>query len=595
MRRALAAAFGALLCAGCGELGVTIDVSAKPDVPKLDYLRVEAVQGTTLVEQTFKLGDKALPQSVAIVSRGLTRGGVDITVQGLSAGRVEAVARVSGELKPASQALHVPVELERLCLPGAPMCGCTPAECGTGGGAKQCGLFDDGCGGRRDCGGCAGDQVCESGACRASACRPKTCAELGATCGLTLDGCGRTIDCGRCDAGLNCGGGGTANTCGPGICMPRTACDAGMQCGSLSDGCGGLISCGTCPQGGVCGSEGVPYRCPCVPATVCPAGKQCGQWPNGCNTGVLDCGMCTLPQTCMGGGQPNQCGCTPLTCAPLQCGAQPNGCGGMLNCGMNCPIDRACTSPDGGAPRCTCTGGLTECNGACVDLQSSAQNCGACGRTCPGGQGCYAGQCPCVDAGSNADGHCCPAGWFLSGYLENPGFMRCFKGPFDAGTQAEGLVQCAIETDAGYGRAVAALGSASAFSTSQTAAPYGACGSFLHGANNAVIDAENGNLTMSAGCQSFCLAASCACTTCSCAGNARACAQRFYCVMDPLAPRVPGPCMQSGECPPGMSCQTGRCVDAGVPFCVVDGDCPSSSGEENCEQRGANASTGLCR
>lgn len=594
MTRALSIGLLLLASAGCGELGVTIDVSKKPDVPKLDSLRVEATQGTTLVEQTFLLGDRELPQSVAIVSKGLTRGSVDITVQGLSAGRVEAVTRVTGELRPASQALHVPVELQRLCLPGAPMCGCAPAECTGSGPSKKCGLTDDACGGRRDCGGCPSDEVCESGTCRSSACRPKSCAELQATCGLTLDGCGRTIDCGRCDAGLNCGGAGLSNTCGPGVCMPRTACDAGMQCGTVSDGCGGLISCGTCPQGGVCGSDGVPNRCPCVPATACPGGKQCGQWPNGCNTGTLDCGMCTLPQTCMGGGQPNQCGCTPLACTALQCGAQPDGCGGMLNCGTSCPTGRACTSQDGGAPRCNCTGGLTECNGACVDLQTSAANCGACGRTCPGGQACNAGVCPCLDAGSNADGHCCPPGWFLSGYLGGPAFMRCFKGPFDAGTELEGLAQCRVETDAGYGRAVSALGSAGPNTPTGTAVPSSACGSYLIGTGGGgVLDVENGALTATTTCTAGCSSSSCQCTTCNCPGIGRACAQRYYCVMDPLAPRVPGPCVQSGECPPGMQCQGGSCVDAGTPYCVYDSDCGPGGGN-NCQGRGANAATGLC-
>lgn len=587
MKRALLAV---LLATACGEVGVTVEVSAAADVPPLDRIRIEAVQGSTLVEQTFLLGDKQLPQSVAVVSKGLTRGKVDITVQGLSGTRVEAVVRVTAELKSASQAQRVKAELMRLCPPGGAGCGCTPVECPPGGAnPKVCGLRDDGCGGKRDCGGCPGSESCGSGVCRGTACVPKTCAELQAACGLALDGCGRTIDCGRCDAGLNCGGGGGPNTCGPGNCTPRTRCDAGMECGSSSDGCGGVISCGNCPQNGVCGTDN---RCPCVPATSCPPGKQCGPWPNGCGTGMLDCGSCTLPETCMGGGVPNQCGCTPLrACPPNLCGVHPDGCGGTINCGNSCVPGRACTSADAGT--CACSSGLTDCDGGCVDVLTDRQNCGSCGHTCPGGQSCWNGTCPCVDAGSNADGHCCPPGWFLSGYLENPNLMRCFKGPFDAGTQPQALATCQLETDAGYGRAASALASLSPNAPQQTAAPLGACGSFLHGSPNVVIDAELGNLTASRTCVNPCTSLACTCTTCNCAGQQRACAQKFYCVMDPLAPRVEGPCTASGQCPPGMLCQLGTCTSASQPWCVVQADCPGSG--DDCNARGGGSQTGICQ
>jgi len=56
-------------------------------------------------------------------------------------------------------------------------------------------------------------------------------------------------------------------------------------------------------------------------------------------------------------------------------------------------------SPDAGsfvdAAVDPCSPGTTLCGELCVDLQSSAANCGACGRACPGGQACN-GQGACL-------------------------------------------------------------------------------------------------------------------------------------------------------------------------------------------------------
>ena len=40
-----------------------------------------------------------------------------------------------------------------------------------------------------------------------------------------------------------------------------------------------------------------------------------------------------------------------------------------------------------------CDGGQTECNGVCVDTDSSPTNCGQCGRTCNSNQQCVGGTC----------------------------------------------------------------------------------------------------------------------------------------------------------------------------------------------------------
>jgi len=61
----------------------------------------------------------------------------------------------------------------------------------------------------------------------------------------------------------------------------------------------------------------------------------------------------------------------------------------------------------------SCAAGLTNCNGTCVDLQTDANNCGACGTICPAGATCVNGQCtllsqgsPCSSNSQCISGHC---------------------------------------------------------------------------------------------------------------------------------------------------------------------------------------------
>jgi hypothetical protein len=42
-----------------------------------------------------------------------------------------------------------------------------------------------------------------------------------------------------------------------------------------------------------------------------------------------------------------------------------------------------------------CLGGRMLCDGTCVDVSTSMQNCGACGKVCGGSEQCIAGQCGC--------------------------------------------------------------------------------------------------------------------------------------------------------------------------------------------------------
>lgn len=67
-------------------------------------------------------------------------------------------------------------------------------------------------------------------------------------------------------------------------------------------------------------------------------------------------------------------------------------------------------SPAGSGPGPNgCQTGQSACGSTCVDLQTSATNCGACNRACPAGLSCTAGNCACPDNGAFCDGQCYPA------------------------------------------------------------------------------------------------------------------------------------------------------------------------------------------
>lgn len=51
-----------------------------------------------------------------------------------------------------------------------------------------------------------------------------------------------------------------------------------------------------------------------------------------------------------------------------------------------------------GRTQSNCAAGQTECGGVCIDEQSDALNCGACGRKCDANMACKSGRCVCVPA-----------------------------------------------------------------------------------------------------------------------------------------------------------------------------------------------------
>ena len=82
--------------------------------------------------------------------------------------------------------------------------------------------------------------------------------------------------------------------------------------------------------------------------------------------------------------------------------------------GLDAPADLAPppdSARDTGVPDTTpppdgqCFGDATRCGSYCVDLQTSAEHCGACDTPCAAGQDCVAGACVCVPGG-NCNGCC---------------------------------------------------------------------------------------------------------------------------------------------------------------------------------------------
>jgi hypothetical protein len=171
---------------------------------------------------------------------------------------------------------------------------CTPpATCGGGGTPNQCGFPDagactpltcasfpsttcgpqaDGCGGvTAFCNPCTSPAVCGGGGVAgqcgypdAGACVPETCAQQNLGCGPAGDGCGNVIQCGPCTPPETCGGGGVSSQCGladAGACVPLTCASQHIACGPAGDGCGNLLMCGTCSGTQTCGGGGTPGQC----------------------------------------------------------------------------------------------------------------------------------------------------------------------------------------------------------------------------------------------------------------------------------------------------------------------------------------------
>lgn len=176
----------------------------------------------------------------------------------------------------------------------------------------------------------------------------------------------------------NGGGGGTSKKPD---CCPASAprlCDT--QCVDVDTdpnncgGCGQTCASGVCANG-VCGTG-------CRPGTT----QSCYDGPSG----TLGVGICQAGvQTCQADGTWGPCQ-GEITPQPETCNGLDDNCDGLVDTNA-------------------CAAGLTCCSGSggCVDLNSNASNCGACGQQCAPGIECVGGIC---GAGTSCDdGNICTA------------------------------------------------------------------------------------------------------------------------------------------------------------------------------------------
>jgi hypothetical protein len=157
-----------------------------------------------------------------------------------------------------------------------------------------------------------------------------------------------------------------------------------------------------CPSGMACGDDKFCHAdtneaaCPCKPLKCSDVPGACGAMPDTCGQ-IVQCGDCsTAGHECGGGGIPNVCGdpgnCMPLACEPGACGAGTDSCGNPRTC-PDCPLGKKCEA-----------GQCVPCTPRCV---AGSLKCGddGCGRSC--------GDCPddrwnCVpSAGAGSPGVCC--------------------------------------------------------------------------------------------------------------------------------------------------------------------------------------------
>jgi len=202
---------------------------------------------------------------------------------------------------------------------------CTHESCQTNG----CGVISDGCGGVLDCGACQLGSACENGVC-VKLPAPAECAAKSTSCGWIVNKCGGSLYCGGCDTGSGC----QAGACGP--CAPPSC--SGLFCGDAWS-CGVSKHCGDCQSGDTCrsGSCCTPKACTTLPAGACGG-------PDGCN-GNMECAACPAGTRCdfaLG----TCSACVPKNPCSVKCGFQPDGCGGVVNCGTGAQcIGDAGTAP----------------------------------------------------------------------------------------------------------------------------------------------------------------------------------------------------------------------------------------------------------
>jgi hypothetical protein len=181
----------------------------------------------------------------------------------------------------------------------------------------------------------------------------------------------------------------------------------------------------------------------CAPRTCKQAGLACGFAPDGCG-GVMHCGICA--------GVP-ACSCQPSTCEQLgsyACGPQADGCGNVIECAP-CPSDAGTCAP------VTCLDYGSVCGQQSDGCGGLTPDCGACTAPeyCGGGGPSACGPVPstaCAKLGSNCgvqavcgdsvvvDCGTCEGPEYCGGPNYSSHGATCGGAPLDGGT--DGATRC---------------------------------------------------------------------------------------------------------------------------------------------------------
>jgi alpha-tubulin suppressor-like RCC1 family protein len=278
---------------------------------------------------------------------------------------------------------------------------------------------------------CTGEGVCRPGATQPCGAKgTETCTDAcqwaACSCPSDLLTCGATGACASPDDPHTCGSCSNdctrlphvtgAVSCSAGQCgFHASACAAGYgDCnGDPADGCETALNtadhCGECAV--ACTGTDTICDVPsskAVCASTC-SGTLCGSSCVSTDGDVANCGACG--HACPNGSscQSGLCTCTGASSQPCgNCGTQTRSCNdgtwsAFTACaepaGACAPMSsRSCDgngsqscSPDCEWAPCTCSTGYSLCGSACVNEQTDAANCGACGKPCAGT--CSGGVC----------------------------------------------------------------------------------------------------------------------------------------------------------------------------------------------------------
>ena len=239
------------------------------------------------------------------------------------------------------------------CQPGQTRCASTTAVsiCNDQGEFGATSACQNACAGNA----CTGE--CVPGATRCSSeTQLQTCNEQG----QFLAGTACPFACVNGACGGECSPG--SRRCNPGTGVPQFCSSAGAW--ESQTPCQFV-----CTGSGTCGGECTPGSRRCSPVSGVPQlCSQVGSWQN-----QLSC-----PFVCSGGTCTGECSpgspprCDPATGRPQTCSQA-----GTLVTQEPCEVGSVCS---GGA--CLCAAGRDECDNGCVDLDTDANNCAECGRSC---------------------------------------------------------------------------------------------------------------------------------------------------------------------------------------------------------------------